>query len=281
MLSRTAVAIAVAALGVLASACGSGRNISTSDSRVIAECIECHGGGDNGTGAPPRDVSGRSDPSLASVGAHTAHVQLADDSLANAYDCDACHPKPAAVRSAKHLDGTVQITFGALATAGGMTSPGYDRTTHGCASTYCHGSFTGGNPGNVPVWTAGAAAAACGTCHGDPAATATALPRGIHPALAPTATNATCHVCHPDTVKADGTVDVAKGKHVNGVNGDVDVDPAAVHPAGWTEMQSPNFHGLVAGRPPLGPDPCFRCHVWQGTPTVSAIVCWNCHRWVR
>jgi predicted CxxxxCH...CXXCH cytochrome family protein len=281
MLSRTAVAIAFAALGVLGAACGNARTVASETSRAVAQCTECHGGGDNDTGAPPRDLLGRSDPTLPSIGAHTAHLQLADDSLAKPFGCDACHPTPGTVRSPGHMDGTVQIAFGTLATAGGVASPGYDRTTHGCASTYCHGSFVGGNPGNVPVWTAGAAAAACGTCHGDPAATASALPRGIHPPLAATATNATCNVCHPDTVKADGTIDVAKGKHMNGVNGDVDVDPEAVHPDTWLDAVGTQTHSAVALRTPLGPDPCFRCHVWRGTPTVTAIVCWNCHQYVH
>jgi len=268
-LNQAALA-ALTLVGLGGLACGNGRPVAGLASAAVSRCTECHGGGDNQTGAPPFDVSGRSDPTLPSVGAHTAHVQSGPASVAPAFDCDACHVKPATVDAPGHRDGTVQITFGALATANGTLSPAYDTRTSGCATVYCHGAFPAGNAANVPVWTAGPSQAACGTCHGDPAAVPSALP-GAHARLASGSTNATCNVCHPETVLADGTVDVAGGKHVDGLP---EVDPEAMHPAGWLDPSSAQFHG-VAAAPSV--DPCLRCHAPDLPAKVTTIVCNGCH----
>ncbi len=266
---RALIPASLVVLGLGGLACGNARQVSDMGGQVATACTTCHGGEDNQTGAPPRDVSSRSDPSLASVGAHTAHVQAG--ALAGAFDCDACHVKPTEVTSPGHADGTTQITFGTLATANGTLAPRYDARTTGCATTYCHGNFPAGNAWNAPVWTAGSSQAACGTCHGNPLATPSALPRSAHAPLAAGSTNATCKVCHAATVKADGTVDVAGGKHVNG---SVDVDPEAVHPFGWLDPSSPNFH-----RDPASPA-CFRCHTLDAPAQVTTIVCNGCHGYV-
>jgi predicted CxxxxCH...CXXCH cytochrome family protein len=266
-----AIALIVVCVGGVA--CGSAQPVTQND-RVLSSCAGCHGGQDNWTGAPPTDTRGRSDPSLPSVGAHTAHVQAG--ALATAIDCDACHPKPAAFDSPGHMDGKVQIVFGARATAGGAVATRYDASTTRCANVYCHGGFLGGNQWNVPVWTAGASQAACGSCHGDPLATASALPRAdrilasgrAHPRLAPGATNATCNVCHPATVKADGTIDVAGGKHADGAP---QIDAAAVHPAGWLDWASRDFHLLQFSAD------CWRCHSLNPPAHVTTVVCNDCH----
>jgi hypothetical protein len=61
----------------------------------------------NQTGAPPRDTHGRTDPTLPSVGAHTAH-------LAAGLDCGACHVKPLRPDDG-HIDGLARIVWGPLA----------------------------------------------------------------------------------------------------------------------------------------------------------------------
>ena len=268
MNSRALLPATLVALGLGGLACGSARNIGDTGGQVVSACTTCHGGQDNQTGAPPYDLSGNSDPSLPTVGAHTAHVQLGASSLAGAFDCDACHVKPTSVDSPGHTDaGPNIITFGALATTGGV-APAYSKTSHGCSNVYCHGAFPGGNAYNVPIWTAGGSQATCGTCHGSPLATPSALP-GAHPRLADGASNATCNVCHPSTVNADGTVNVAGGKHVNGT---VDVLPAAVHPAGWLDLSSPDFHahaGDFTG--------CTTCHALSAPAHVTTVVCNACH----
>lgn len=248
-------------------ACGSSRKIKDVGDQVVSTCTSCHGGLDNQTGAPPTDLSGRSDPSLASVGAHTAHVQAG--LLSTAFDCSACHPKPAEVVAPLHADGIVQVTFGPASSGSGALTPSYDRQRLTCASVYCHGGFPEGNPNNQPVWTGGATQARCGTCHGNPSATASALPT-VHVALVAGSTNATCNICHPMTVKADGTIDAAGGKHVNGQH---DVDPAAKHPSTWmaAPYNGPGFHGAQASAA------CFRCHAASAPARVTTLTCNYCH----
>jgi predicted CxxxxCH...CXXCH cytochrome family protein len=274
MNSRALVPATLVVLGLSSIACGSARTINDTGGLVLSPCTTCHGGEDNQTGAPPRDVSGRSDPTLPSVGAHTAHVQTRASSVAVAFDCDACHVKPTTPNAAGHGDGTAQITFGALSTANGTLVPSYGRASHGCANVYCHGAFPGGNASNVPVWTAGSSQAVCGTCHGSTLATPSALP-GAHARLADGSTNATCNVCHPGTVKADGTIDVAGGKHVDG---SVQVDPAAVHPAGWLDPSSAQFHGRSATT--ASPVSCERCHAVDAPARVTTVVCNSCHNFI-
>ena len=52
-----------------------------------------------------------------------------------------------------------------------------------CSNVYCHGNFKNGATTAAPSWLGGAAAAACGSCHGLP-------PGGTHPA------NSACETCH-------------------------------------------------------------------------------------
>ncbi|MEI6226755.1 MAG: CxxxxCH/CxxCH domain-containing protein, partial [Deltaproteobacteria bacterium] len=95
------------------------------------------------------------------VGAHQLHLQ--DGALRPAIACSECHEVPS---SSSHSNGTVDLTFGTLATKGGAT-PTWNGSS--CSASYCHGGFTGGNAANAPVWTQ-ARASACGTCHGLPPA---------------------------------------------------------------------------------------------------------------
>lgn len=266
--SFSSAALVVFALGGVA--CGSARKLDEAGGQVLSTCTGCHGGQDNLTGAPPTDLLGRSDPSLRSVGAHTAHVQAG--ALAGAFDCGACHVTPAALNAPGHGNGIVEVTFGPFSTANGTVTPSYDAQRGGCASTYCHGAFPAGNPNNIPLWTAGSSASRCGSCHGDPAAAASALPR-VHVALAAGSTNATCNVCHPATVKADGSVDGAGGKHVNGA---AEVDAAAVHPAAWMDTASLGFHGLAATTQ-VAARVCLRCHAVDAPAHVTTVTCNGCH----
>ena len=80
------------------------------------------------------------------------------------------------------------------------TPNAYDQATQTCSSTYCHGSFVGGNGANPITWGA-AGKLTCTSCHGAPPAVAT------HPA-----NPGTCGDCHPGYTNT--TVNVAL--HVNG-----------------------------------------------------------------
>jgi predicted CxxxxCH...CXXCH cytochrome family protein len=250
---RLPLTLAVAALAV--AACDTTRPVA---SRTAATtCTRCHGGAEDQTGAPPRDASGRADPTLPSVGAHRAHV-------AAGLDCDACHVKPP-VGDSSHVDGDVAVVFGPLATSDGALLARYDDAgaapTYTCASVYCHGAFEGGNA-TVPRWTApGGGDAACGTCH--------ALPPGApHPAVANDL--AGCSACHSDTVTASGQlVRQAGGAHVNGR-----VNVSGGHPAAWMDPGSAGFHAAAAD---AGLAACQGCHGADLGGGPSGVGCGECH----
>jgi predicted CxxxxCH...CXXCH cytochrome family protein len=134
------------------------------------------------------------------VGAHQAH--LAGGRVAGPVACVACHPVPdrGTPGAAPHLDGRVDVLFVAALRPGGA----FERGAQTCSGTYCHGATLRGGALVAPAWYAlDGAAAACGACHGDP-------PPPPHVQLRE------CHRCHAGTVREDGTLDVAGGRHVNG-----------------------------------------------------------------
>ena len=195
-------------------------------------CVMCHGGVANQSGAPPRATWGN-DGDAVRVGAHTAHV------AGNAIDCTACHVKPSDALAAGHIDAArATLTWGGLATAGGAT-PTWNASAATCASTYCHGNYSGtftyyyypwdGPPELVevpyagsnatPSWTGGPTA--CGSCH------------AIRPATGvwhtPTHGNGVagandCQTCHPDASSTNGLAPAITNRALH-VNGTVEVSP--------------------------------------------------------
>jgi predicted CxxxxCH...CXXCH cytochrome family protein len=151
--------------------------------------------------SPPADAGG----GAAATGAHLAHVNQGDTAapgpLSNALACTSCHPVPT---STGHSSGSVQVVFSGLATTGGVTPAAYDFGAHGCASTYCHGNFTGGAGANPVLWT-GATKLGCASCHGAPPGPTSSTVH--HPP------NATCTSCHPGYTASS----VAVATHVDGV----------------------------------------------------------------
>ncbi len=165
---------------------------------VIVSCTSCHGDPlrASNPAAPPVGTNGETATTTRAVGAHQAH--LTDGLVRVAIACEECHVVPT---STSHSDGVVQLAWGALARTSGAT-PSWDGVS--CASTYCHGAtLAAGGTNTVPVWTAGASQAACGTCHAAP-------PPPPHPS------RTSCGTCHPGytpttvnlAVHIDGTVDV-------------------------------------------------------------------------
>jgi predicted CxxxxCH...CXXCH cytochrome family protein len=145
--------------------------VDLSDAVTSRSCSGCHGDrsanvlpGDPRS-APPGDAQGRADSNA--VGAHQNHVVAGV--LGTAVACSECHVVPASLLAPGHLDNQVTVTFGALAKKGGL-APSYDAATQTCSNVYCHGNFpnsrTSAPP--APAWRAGAAAVACGSCHGTP-----------------------------------------------------------------------------------------------------------------
>ena len=187
---------AVAVAWVLAG-CGESRGLAA-PSAGLGGCASCHTA--PGEGPPFRDQTGSVDPVRLTVGAHDAHLH---GDLVSSISCGECHTVPRTVTDPGHLDDSPgDIRFGPLARTGGA-SPTYVAT--GCAATYCHGNFPGGNAGNAPKWLGGTAAAICGTCHGVPPSSGR---HSDHSGLV----DVTCTTCHGTFLQAthvNGTKDVA------------------------------------------------------------------------
>ncbi|HEY3446775.1 MAG TPA: CxxxxCH/CxxCH domain-containing protein [Myxococcales bacterium] len=213
-------------------------------------CTFCHGGTNDPSGAPPLDTHRKSATSEVTVGAHASHLK--DSAFGKAVACSECHVVPADVTSAGHLDGpTASLTWGALAKAGSLT-PSWDRASAKCSSTWCHGGALTGGTVTEPTWTVlDGTQAKCGTCHG-------------LPPPPPHAASTNCNGCHPATVKPDGTLDLAAGKHLDGV-----VQGTEPHPAGWV-----NAHGAEAMKNFASCKPCHGSDLSGGS---SGVGCNKCH----
>jgi len=234
---------------------------------VAANCTSCHGDPARAAttvnpllnSAPPVAPSG----SPASViGTHLLH--LTDSAIRGGVACNSCHVVPDNANHAIQLPPVVVFTPGTLGTTQGR-APTYNATTLSCSTTYCHGSFTfnavTGNPTATPAWNA-TPTLACTGCHGMP-------PTG-HPSLGGTVTAATCSQCHPDTVNANGTINVAGGKHLNGAS-DVTGNPHT--DALWAD---PTHHGYSANQ--QGLQNCTTCHVGFASPAgTTGGSCNSCH----
>jgi predicted CxxxxCH...CXXCH cytochrome family protein len=242
-------------------ACAEGRRVDGPPR--AGPCVTCHGGALDASGAPPRDLRGRSDTALPSVGAHRAHV-------AAGLDCSACHPKPASVFADGHLDGRVDLRFGPLATAGGTLDPSFGATTFACANVYCHGAFRGGNAGNAPRWTrVGVGEAACGTCHGIPP------PRSAgHPQ------RTACGDCHPGYTSTS----VVAATHADGAVQTGALGCTACH--GDSSRGATTVNPQLAAAPPLDVDgesatsaPGVGAHQvhLNGSALSGALACTECH----
>jgi predicted CxxxxCH...CXXCH cytochrome family protein len=184
-------AAAAAALGLVG--CGESRP-SAAPIAGETSCGSCHT--TPGQPLPFRDLSGSSDTTRLSVGAHDRHLDpvLTEQPLS----CNECHTLPLTVNDPGHLeDAPTDMRFGPLATTGGA-APVY--TAPSCAATYCHGNFPGGNAGNTPNWVA-ARADACGTCHELPP------PTGRHQIHVDAAVD--CTECHGN-VETDTHIDGIK-----------------------------------------------------------------------
>jgi len=220
-------------------------------------CVMCHGGGDNATGAPPRATWGQgADP--VRVGAHTSHVTAG--ALAPAFDCTACHEKPSDALSPDHVGGpTAGVAFGGLAVQG--STPSWDRATATCSNVYCHGATLPGGARVTPRWAPGGGETACEVCHGVPPPAPHPIVVGGLPA---------CNVCHGKSVDAGGAVipPAAGGLHLNGTV------EAAGHEASWTDPSSPDFHAFSANR---GLASCQACHGADLEGGTARTACGQCH----
>jgi predicted CxxxxCH...CXXCH cytochrome family protein len=169
-------------------------------------CTYCHGGLENGTGAPPRGLSGTIDPASQRFRTHTAHVRR---NTHPGYDCSQCHVKPADGLSEGHMfdatPGRAEVTFAAGLSPAGTYANGT------CSTLYCHGDGQGPN---------GTAAndgptATCAGCHpftgsGVEAYGAMSGRHRMHLAL-----GNLCAECHSQVIDGEGFI-IAPELHVNG-----------------------------------------------------------------
>ena len=205
-----------------------------------SRCTRCHGDQDRIASellraAPPASVAGATAVTDRGVGAHQAHLNGKAVSLGVA--CHECHAEP----GARHPTGAVEFAF---STAGNMAPrTAWDKASLTCATSYCHDPLGAGLKSPAWISTGGAA---CGSCHALPPSKETG-----HPEVSSALTG--CAACHPATMKPDGTLDVAGGKHVNG----------KVDALGHGDYTSPAVHGpkaldFLGGI--SGAQDCAACH---------------------
>jgi hypothetical protein len=168
------------------------------------DCVFCHGGTVDATGAPPRDIDGITDTSLLSFIAHPRHVAQFQHAP---YDCTQCHRKPTDVLSEGHVfddtDARAELDFSA-----GLSPQAVWDGNGGCSSLYCHGD------GQVAdgAYVHDQPTPSCGGCHPYPGTenTAYAAMSGQH--ARHLGENVKCSECHdPVAIEAhvDGKKDVA------------------------------------------------------------------------
>ncbi len=213
------------------------------------KCTFCHGDANRTTNAaaPPAGVFGETATTDRAVGAHQRH--LGGGLVSGPFACTECHALPLDL---SHLTGAAELVWGPLATGHGAVSPVLAQG--GCSSTYCHGATLGGGTVPAPLWTrVDGTQAACGSCHGTP-------PPAPHPQLT------SCAQCHPETMLDDRTINVAGGKHVDGI-----VERQSYHPSGWA---TPSVHGLAANADLAT---CKGCHGADLSGGGTGVSCASCH----
>ncbi|MBI2376255.1 MAG: CxxxxCH/CxxCH domain-containing protein [Deltaproteobacteria bacterium] len=168
--------------------------------KTDGQCATCHGSG--AQPAPPKDLAGRADPTVITVGAHRAHVEGVSG-ISRPVACTECHLVPATLSSPGHVDTDppAELSFGPLAATAGAT-PSFDEATATCASVYCHGATLDAGRASVPLWTrTDGSQTHCSGCHGFP-------PGGDHPR------DDRCSLCHLPTASVDGIGDPTT--HIDG-----------------------------------------------------------------
>lgn len=171
------------------------------------DCVFCHGGVENQSGAPPKNLDGTLVSAGSAFPVHDAHVGTL---LTEPLDCVECHVKAVDVLSVGHVfddtPGLAEVDLG-----GGRSPQGsYDSAT-GCASLYCHGDGQGDNGSlgaNEPPMT-------CESCHAGSGSASADLSEmtGLHGFHV--ASGAGCQDCHESTT-SDGFTISTPSLHING-----------------------------------------------------------------
>lgn len=193
-------------------------------------CLDCHGGVDNQSGAPPGGLRGETAVTTLAVGAHTRHLE--GGSLSSGVACGECHIVPEGPDDIGHqeADSIAELTFGPLAGVAAV----WDRNTETCGLVYCHGNFSGGHTTNAPVWTV-AGEPACGSCH---EVDRTAVLLGGRHAIHANAFME-CYECHADVANGQKVI-IDRDLHINGTVNVAFSSGVGSYAAGW--CNNPGCH---------------------------------------
>ena len=163
-------------------------------------CTSCHGATNS---APPKDLHQNTATTVATVGAHQAHLNTS--TWHHAVVCSSCHVVPQTVDAPGHLDGDniAEVKFDTL-NPGGV----YTKASATCSTMYCHGNGRGAN-GTIAFTQTGPLA--CTACH----STTGAGMSGQHTRHFNEGMR--CNGCHAEVV--DQNMKIIKADlHVNGVH---------------------------------------------------------------
>ncbi len=154
------------------------------------DCVYCHGGQGDDTGAPPINLFG----DVTRFDVHARHVT---ETIHSAYDCSQCHRQPLDVLSAGHFlfgddsPGRAEVNF-----AGGLSPEGAYAEDGRCSALYCHGDGRG--PTGSLDQTRGAMA--CNGCHPDGEGPSEGWRRMSGEHAEHLFRGATCSMCHREVV---------------------------------------------------------------------------------
>ena len=198
------------------------------------DCVYCHGGVDNMTGAPPGDVFNNESPSFL---AHSAHIT---GTIHSSFGCEQCHLNPTDIFSPGHLfngddtPGVAEVDFTL-----GQSPAGRYLGVGSCADLYCHGNGLGDN-GTV---SHGERDLPCTSCHpnADSDVQQWQAMSGRH--AVHLFHGATCSMCHGDTVNPLGEI-TNTSEHVNGAVGIQMIE----------DMEMNRLQGSCTGGCHLGPE---------------------------
>jgi predicted CxxxxCH...CXXCH cytochrome family protein len=174
------------------------------------DCVYCHGGGADQTGAPPRDVGAAVGTNAQSFVAHTRHVGT---TLTVPLTCSECHTQPVDVLSTNHAFDASRGGVAEVSLAGGRSPDGAYGGAGACSNLYCHGD--GQANGMIAD---GAGSLSCAGCHPGMASDPTDWQgmSGEHDRHLGTSVDATCGDCHAAVAAADGQALVSAAEHIDG-----------------------------------------------------------------
>ena len=274
-------------------ACDAVRPVKSAPPTALATCTRCHGEAGRDNAAPPRSSTGAIATTDPSVGAHQSH--LVAGHFRSPIACQECHQVPRTVDEPGHMVGVpATVRFDAPGSSGLARAHGAAaRVDFGTASApqarpdatctvYCHGATLDGGKLTQPGWAGSYDPAGstldCESCHGFP-------PGGRHPQRferTPEAPARACARCHSRTVGADGTLDLAGGKHINGVVDFGGGDACTACHGDGTRVAVTGSDPLVAAAPPSSATGAAAgahlAHVnGAGTPLRAPLACTECH----